>query len=490
MGEIKKQSINNTILSYIGAGLGFIIIYFQPHLISSSDIGLLRLLYSFGWMAAMFMPFGMGSVVIRYFPKIKNEKNTHHGSFALVLLIASAGAFIIGSVLYINTAFFERYYAKSPEFPKYFNMVIVFAYVLSLISVYTLYAASLLKTTFAVFLTDIFIRLGQLILVVMYHYQWINKHTLVLAYMGLFLLQLILLLWYLRRNKAISFKINWAFYKTLPLKEIFYFGVLMMLTAFASLGIKFIDQLMIGHYLSESLVGIYATSAMMCAVMEIPFNSLERIAQPKIAEAWNRNDKDEVSKIYEMSSRYMFFLGGVLFCLLWASVDLIFLGLPLEYHIGKVSFYIISVSALFNLLTGVNSSVIGLSHKYFAISAFLFLLIVIAYFSNSVLIPIYGISGAAIGTFIGIGAFNLLKYLYILRRFKMQPFSKHTLYIFGCIVFSILLILLIPESMHPFFKAIIGCGFTAVLFSIMNIKFKSIEEVNKVFKRLGLYNGN
>ena len=87
----------------------------------------------------------------------------------------------------------------------------------------------------------------------------------------------------------------------------------MMLTAFASLGIKVLDQLMIGHFLNEKSVGIYATCVMICAVMEIPFNSLERIAQPKISSAWHANNVEEVGKIYEMSSRYMFFVGALLF---------------------------------------------------------------------------------------------------------------------------------------------------------------------------------
>ncbi|MBI3519879.1 MAG: polysaccharide biosynthesis C-terminal domain-containing protein [Bacteroidetes bacterium] len=486
MGEIKKQSISNTILSYSGAALGFLIIYIQPHLISSSDIGLLRLLYSFSWMAAVIMPFGIGSVTLRFFPKIKNEENTHNGFFALILMIASIGAFIIAGILYLNKSFFIGYYVKSPDFPVYFNETMVFAYVLSLISVYSIYASSLLKTTFTVFLTDIFVRILQLCLVVVYHFNFINKHALVLAYIGIFLLQLLLLIGYLFKIKAISFKINWPFYRTLNLREILFFGLLMMFTAFASLGIKFIDQLMIGHFLNEKLVGVYATCAMMCAIMEIPFNSLERIAQPKIAHAWNIKDFSEVEKIYEMSSRYMFFAGALLFSLLWASIDLIFMFLPQEYHAGKMAFYIISFSSLFNLLTGVNSAVIMLSHKYFVASILLFVLIVVSVIANYTLIEPFGISGAAIATLIAIGSFNLLKYIYILIRFKMQPFSKHTLYIFICVLLSVSVIYLIPQSFHPVLKAIFGCGFTVIVFSLMNMKFETIEEVNKVFRRFKL----
>lgn len=486
MGEIKKQSINNTLLSYIGAAFGFLSIYIQPHLISSSDIGLLRLLFSFSWMAAIIMPIGMGNVTMRFFPKIRNALNRNNGFFALLLLITSVGAFIIAGLLYLNRSFFVHYYEKSPEFPIYFKEAMLFAYILSLVSVYSVYASSLLKTTFTVFLMDIFVRVGQLALVVVYHYGYMSKHALILSYIGVFLAQLVLLLLYLGFIKAVSFRINWTFFKTLNLREIGFYALLMMCTAFASLGIKFIDQLMIGHFLNEKLVGIYATCVMMCAIMEIPFNSLERIAQPKIAHAWNIKDVTEIEKIYEMSSRYMFFVGALLFCMLWASIDVIFLFLPAEYQQGKIAFYIISFSSLFNLLTGVNSSVIMLSHKYFVASLLLFVLITVSVIANYTLIETFGISGAAAATLIAICSFNLLKYLYILMRFKMQPFSKHTLYIFGCVLISIAFIFLIPSGVHPILKAFLGCSFTIIVFSLMNIRFKTISEVNKIFKRFKL----
>lgn len=484
MGEIKKQSINNFIFSYIGAALGFLNIYLQPNLISSADIGLLRLLYSFAWLSAIAMPFGMASISLRFFPKIKNESNQHHGFFTLILLVTSIGALIIAGFLFLNKPFFISYYKRSPEFSGYFDEAMVFAYVLALISVYTVYSSSLLKTTFTVFLTDVFVRVGQLVLVIIYHYDFIDKKTLVLCYIGIFVVQLLLLIIYLNRIKAISFKINWVFYKSLPLKEISYFALLMMFTAFASLGVKFIDQLMIGHFLNENLVGVYATSVMMCAIMEIPFNSLERIAQPKISNAWNVGNVNEVGKIYEMSSRYMFFIGSVLFCLLWAGLDFIFLYLPSEYAQGKMAFYIVSFSSLLNLLTGVNSSVIMMSHKYFATSFLLFLLIVISYIANYFLIPVFGITGSAIAMVISIGFFNSLKYFYILIRFKMQPFSRHTGYILIALAVSISLILMLPSSLPPFARFFIGSSFTLILFSVMNIKFKIIEEVNKVFRSL------
>jgi O-antigen/teichoic acid export membrane protein len=124
-----------------------------------------------------------------------------------------------------------------------------------------------------------------------------------------------------------------------------------------------------------------------------------------------------------------------------------------------------------------------LSHKYFVASVLLFILLLVSISANYLLIESFGISGAAMATLIAIGTFNLLKYIYILFRFKMQPFSKHTGYIFICVLICIAFVFIIPQSLHPFVKAFLGCSFSVIVFSLMNIKFKTIDEVNKIFKR-------
>ena len=205
-------------LSYFGALLGFVLIYIQPNLISSSDIGLLRLMYSFSWMTATLIPLGAGHLTMRYFPKILNSENKHNGLFSLLFLLSSIGAVLVGIILFLNKNQFSSYYKNSPEFPEHFNEAIVFAYILSLISIFTIYSSALLKTTITVFLTDVFTRIGQLILVIVYHYGFISQNNLVIGYIGIFLLQLIFLVAYLFFQNSISISINWNFFKSFDLK--------------------------------------------------------------------------------------------------------------------------------------------------------------------------------------------------------------------------------------------------------------------------------
>jgi len=482
MGEIKRQSISNTVFSYIGAGLGFLIIYFQPRFITASDIGLLRLLYSFGWMLAIVMPLGMNSVTMRYFPSIRDKETKHHGFFGLLFLMGLIGAGLISLIVLLFRKEVTAYYSNSPELGTFLPQALILASVYGFINILTVYSSSLFKSTFPVFLNDVFTRVGNIVIILLYAFEFIDTIGLVYAYISIFLIQLTLLSCYLLIHQAVSFRIDVNFFRTLPIKQILAFSSIMMLTSFASLGIKYIDQLMIGHYLNTSKIGIYATCVMICTILEIPFNSLDRISTPKIAEAWHQNNHQEVSKIYMMSCKYMFFLGSVVFLILFSGLDLIFLYLPSEYNEGRSAFVFAALSSLLNLMTGVNSGVIMYSKKYYVGSVLLLILIFVAYFANTILIPKFGITGAAISTLIAIGVFNILKYLYILKVFNFQPFNKDTLRIAITLVMAFVLTSILPED-NPILKAILGSAITLFSFLVLNIQFQIIPEANKIIAK-------
>jgi O-antigen/teichoic acid export membrane protein len=486
LGVIAKQSISGSILSYIGAAIAFLNVYIQPHFISASDIGLVRLLFSFSFMISTLIPLGIGNIVLRYFPQVKHEPSRHNGFFGLILLVTALGAIIITVLLFLKRDFFYDYYKRSPDFTTYYVEAIITGYIIALNMVLTIYSNALLKTTFSAFLNDVFIRAGQFALIFFYAFGWVDRNGFVLANLGLFYIQLLLLIAYLVKLKSITFKINWKFFHSLEKKEMIFFALLMTFTSFASLGMKFIDQLMIGHFFSEKQVGIYATCIMICVVIEIPLRSLERIAQPKLATAWMNNNQREITDLYEKSSRYMFFIGAVIFCLLYASVDLIFSFLPSEYGVGKTAFYIVSITSLINLLTGLNSAIVLLSNKYYILSLGLFLLMGVSLLTNNVFIPYLGITGAALALLVSFGTFNLLMYLYTLIRFRMQPFSIHTLYIFVTVLVCVAFSIFLPHGLNPFIRAIIGGFFVAFIFLIVNIRYNTIAEINTMLRKVGV----
>ena len=108
MGIIAKQGILNSVFSYIGVLLGFIsIVYIQSNFLKTEEIGLTRILISFSFMAAIFIPLGIGSITTRFFPQIRNVDNKHHGHFFMIFIFCLIG----GAKCYIYNAPLHQYTA-------------------------------------------------------------------------------------------------------------------------------------------------------------------------------------------------------------------------------------------------------------------------------------------------------------------------------------------------------------------------------------------
>ena len=95
--------------------------------------------------------------------------------------------------------------------------------------------------------------------------------------------------------------------------------------------------------------------------------------------------------------------------------------LPTEYYQGLPVISILSLSALFNLMTGSNSSIIFTSDKFTAGAIALVSIAIIDIILLYTFIPIWGIEGAAWATCAASLLYNAFKWLYIKVKFKLQP---------------------------------------------------------------------
>jgi O-antigen/teichoic acid export membrane protein len=479
LGIIAKQGILNSIFSYVGVLLGFLtIVYIQPIFLKSTEvIGLTRILVSFSFMAAIFIPLGIGSVTVRFFPEIKNPENKHHGHFLMIFLFCLLGSAAL-SLFFIGFKenIIAYYQVKSPLFNEFYYLVFVFPFILALIMVYNIYSASLYKTAFTVFLNEVLLRVLQIAFIFIYYFGYFDLKQFILSFVSAYLIQVVLLMAYIYKVDKFSFKINWPFYKTFFSNKVILYSFLMIFTSFASIGIKMVDQVIMGHYLSLSSIGIYATSIFMVSIMEVPINSLERISNTVAANSWATGDMDNIKKIYYDSVRILMLVGGYLLCGLICCSASIFQILPEEFEIGKNCMIVMALCSFFNLSTGINTTIIATSHKYFVISLFLFVLISTSVITNNWLIPKYGIIGSAYSTFISIGTYNFLKVVYLWYRLKMLPYNKTSLIIILTIIFCGL-IYFVPDISNPYLNILFKGTMITLVFGFSTIKFKIAEEI-------------
>ena len=184
MGIIRKQSISGTIYSYIGVILGFIITaVLYTRVLSTEEVGLLRVMVSWSTLFAQFASMGFTAVAVKLFPKFRDKAKKHHGFLGLALMVSITG-FIIAAVVYI---LFRPYIlhdaeGKSDLFVTYFYYVIPLIFFTLLFNVFDTYYRVLYNAVKGILVKEVVQRLAILLILIGYYFGLYDFHTTVILY--------------------------------------------------------------------------------------------------------------------------------------------------------------------------------------------------------------------------------------------------------------------------------------------------------------------
>ena len=432
MGVIKRQGIKNTIITYIGILIGAInIIFIQPKLLTPEELGLTRLLYDFAYIIGLAVPLGLPNIIVKFFPFFK-DRNLKHNGFAGIILIVFLVGFIISaaSLLFFKPAITSHYIDKASLFVHYFNFIIPFTFIVSAITITTAYCQALFKSTIPSFLNDICLRLGTIVITIMYFNKWITLDYYVYIFIGLYAIELLVIVGYIVFVDTISFKPNKVVLKEHSVKKMMKFGLLLCLASFASIALRKVDVLFLGTS-SLELVAVYTTAIFIASFIEVPLGALERISHTKIADNFSKENYTEIEKIYKDSVKYLLIIGGLLFIGINTCTQYVYqIGhLPDVYLQCIDVVYIVSIAALINISTGINSAIMFYSKHYVLGTILLVGTLLVTILLNIILIPKYGIYGAAIASASGSLIYNFSKFSFIYYKFKFQPYTIKSLII-------------------------------------------------------------
>ncbi|MFM2286533.1 MAG: hypothetical protein RLZZ543_2030 [Bacteroidota bacterium] len=431
MGVIQRQGLQSTVITYSGILVGMLsLLVLQPLLLSPEEIGLTRVLFSFSFLVSTVLPMSAGNITTRYFPKFRDAEHQHKGFLGFILLFPLIGSLLCLPILFLfKDAFIALYAKESALFASYFLWVFPLSLLLCLISIFNNYLFSVFRPLMPALGQEVLIRLFFVALIVIYSGGLLTLSQFVMAYVGTYALQLALLLVQAIRVGHVSLKPDWSFLQKPFVKEMLIYGWTVFLAGIASMAIKLLDAIVLGQFVPLALVGVYGIASFIPTFIEAPVNALDKVANVRVAHAWEKQDMENIREIYYKSARYLFLLGGLLFILVSLNAPFLFRWLPVTYYQGVPVVAILSLGALFNLMTGSNTAIIFNSSRFTSGAIALVMVAVLNLVLLYVLIPRYGLMGAAWATCLSSLAYNLFKYLFIFFRFKLQPFDMRTLYI-------------------------------------------------------------
>ncbi len=483
MGIIVRQGIKNNIITYVGVIIGFAnILVVQPLVLKEDELGLLRLLFSVATLFASIFPLGLNMFTVKYFPYFKDQKSGHHGYLGFLVGLSTI-FFILGSILfYLFKPYFISKYSESALFIEQFNYIFPLSYFLGLFTVITAYSSSIFKTTFPSFLNEIVTRIIIISAVGLYFVKLISFETLIFIYVSAYALIIILMFIYFKRTDSINFNFTLSIFKKIDLKAAIKFTLIMCFTALASISLRNIDVVFIGSYLKLGDVAVYTIAITICSMIDVPGSALSKIIIPKIAEAFKNDNLAFIKELYLKSTRVTLISGSFLFLIVFVNAHEILSFLPQKYAEGEWVIKIIAIGGLINMATGLNINIIQYSPNYMVGTIAFIALALLSALSNNLLIPLYGIEGAAIGTSCSIILVNVFTVLYIYVKYKMQPFTAIDA---GILLSALSLATLdhyLPKIDNEFLSIFTKSTFITILFVVPVLKLNLIPELNTLIK--------
>lgn len=430
MGIVQRDGFKLTLISYIGAAIGYVnkIILF-PNFLSTDQVGLANILITLAVLYAQTSSFGMTFTTLKFFPFFRNQENKHNGFLLFGSLIITLGFILFTIVFLVFKEPVITYYQKDSKLlADYWLYLIPLAFAFTYYNFFDAYLRSLYKTIFSTFSFEILQRLFTTLTITIFALQLIDFKTFVIAYIisnAISTLSVIIYVIYIKQF-YLSFRLT-SIFKRLH-KIIIVYGLYTFVNNISYLIINSIDALMVATLIGLSKAGIYTTIIFLTSIMQIPYRSIGKVTSPLIADCWKTRNMALMQDIYKKVSSVNLIIGSFILIILWVNIDFIFTLMPAEYASGKYVFLILSISKLFDMYTGLNGLILSTSKKYRYDLIFTFILILTTLYFNYLLIPIYGINGAAIAALITLVLYNILRLFFVLVLFKIHPFQIRPLF--------------------------------------------------------------
>lgn len=487
MGIVIKQSIKNTIITFIGFGIGAInVMYMYPVFLGKEYLGLTNYILSAANILYPILSFGIQNTLIKFFNennKTEEDLSRYFTYMLLLPLFVIIPFFCLFFYFYENIASYE-----STKNAIVFNFVWEIPLIALFIGYFEIFYAWLrahMKSVFGSFVKEVFIRILVTISLFAVYFKLLTLpefvHSLVLIY-GI---SLLVIIYYANKTKRIQLN------KKLPkqTKEIFVFTIFIILSASVANMLLDIDKYMINQFLKIENIAFYSLAVYLAMVISVPQRAMHQITYPITAKLMSEKKWEELNELYKKSSVTLQLIGGLIYVGILVNIRQIYAILPDEgYDQGLFVVFTIGLSKYFDVILGNNNSII-FNSKYYKMVLFLGVLLVFVVVGlNFVFIPMYGINGAALATLIAIGIYSLAKLLFVVLKMKLFPFTKNTIVALGLAIVSFGAFYYWDFSFHPFVNIVLKSILVTIFYLGLSYYLKISSDINfvitSVFKRI------
>ncbi|MFT0715763.1 lipopolysaccharide biosynthesis protein [Flagellimonas lutimaris] len=473
MGVVLKQSIQNTLITYLGFFFGAInTLFLYTKILPDQYYGLVTFILASGAILMPLMAFGVHNTMVKYYSN--HQEVEKDGFFTLMLLIPLLGILpvaLVGLVWYDSIG--DWVSQVNPMVKDYLWHVFFVGLAMAYFEVFYSWAKVHLKSVFGNFMKEVFARVGVSILLILFYFDVISLDIFFKCLVGLYLLRTVVIKIYAFTLRMPKLDFKFLAYT----KEILSYSFLIILGGSAALILLEIDKVMLNQFISIENVAYYGVSVYIATVIIVPSRAMHQITYPLTAELLNTNNAAGLDKLYKKTSLTLFIASGILFVLIILNLNDLYLMLPENYRNGFTIVFLIGLAKVMDSLLGNINSILYNSKYYRTVLVFGVCLAALTILLNYILIPKMGLEGAALASFVSIFIFNLVKLVFVKMKFGILPFTSATFKVFSTLVLLAVLFDLLQFQFHPIINIALKSLLIVVMYVGILYRFNISEDV-------------
>ncbi|TYC14881.1 oligosaccharide flippase family protein [Bizionia gelidisalsuginis] len=423
MGIVVNQSIKNTVITYVGFGIGAInVLFLFTKFIDPVYFGVITFILSTANIMMPLMAFGVHNTIVKFYSSFKTRQS-QNGFLTLMLLLPFIVIIPAIGISFIAFDIVSDWISKeNPIVGDYTWYIIITAIAFAYFEVFYAWSKVQLQSVFGNFMKEVFHRGCTTVLLLLLYFGYLDTQELIQAIVAVYVVRMIIM-------KLYAYSLRFPSIKHIQLKGISrilkYTSLIIIAGSVANIILE-IDKFMIGKYVAIENVAFYGVAIYIAAVIGVPLRSMHQITYPLTAKLLNDGNKVELKRLYQKSALSLLIISGFIFLIIISNINQLYVLMADGYTNGLLIVLVIGLAKLSDNALGNNNAIL-FNSDYYRVVLFLGVLLAIStVLLNTLFIPKFGINGAAYASCITIFLYNTIKVIFVYLKFNMQPFTKNT----------------------------------------------------------------
>jgi O-antigen/teichoic acid export membrane protein len=210
--------------------------------------------------------------------------------------------------------------------------------------------------------------------------------------------------------------------------EIFVYSLPTVISGFVGGLVGIVDRFFVGVYGTSSELGIYQAASQVPVLFAVIIGSLSTALAPTIADLHHRRDSEGLRELFIVTTKWSLYIAMPLFLLIGgAPRELLRLLYGGAYMTGSTALVILTAGQFANVSTGVVGWVLTLTGNQRQVTVIAIGCGISDIVLNFLLVPRFGMTGAALGASLTCAAQNLLSVAAVKRKLSMSPYDRRYL---------------------------------------------------------------